>query len=53
MGKCISFSGKDEELVKKIMAFQKKNDLEHFIDAVRKLCEVGLDFEKTVNKVRK
>lgn len=52
MGKNISFCEKDKELVKKIGDFQKRNELTHFIDAVRKLCEIGLDFEKTVNKIK-
>ncbi len=52
-GKGITFGEKDKELIKKLEDFQKRNELEHFVDAVRKLCEVGLQFEKTLNKLNK
>lgn len=52
MGKSITFGEKDKELIKKIADFQQKNDLDYFIEAVRKLCEVGLEFEKTVSKIK-
>ena len=52
MGKGISFGEKDKELIKKIEEFQKKNDLDYFIEAVRKPCEVALEFEKTVSKIK-
>ena len=45
MGKGITFGKKDEKLIKKVENFQRKNDLEHFVDAVRKLCEIGLEFD--------
>lgn len=53
MGRCITFCEKDKDLVRKIEDFQKRNELEHFIDAVRRLCDVGLQFEKTLNKLNK
>ena len=47
MKKQISFTDKDKELIEKIESYRKENDINHFIDAVRKLCCAGLS--KSVN----
>lgn len=47
MKKQVTFTEKDKELVEKIETYRKENDINHFIDAVRKLCYAGLS--KSVN----
>ena len=42
MAKQVKFGEKDLELVKRIEDFQKKQKLPSFIEAVRVLCEKGL-----------
>lgn len=42
MAKQVKFGGKDLELVKRIEDFQKEQKLPSFIEAVRVLCEKGL-----------
>lgn len=48
----MSFADKDEELVKRIADFQKKQDLTSFAEAVRTLCESGLGISKIVKKLK-
>lgn len=48
--KRIGFTQNDEELVKKITAYQKKNNLS-FIAAVKELCETALKMETIVKKL--
>ena len=43
-------SGKDMDLVKRIEKYMKEKGKKHFIDAVRELCETGLDIEKIKRK---
>jgi len=43
MKKQIAFCKKDEELIKKIVAFQEEKRITFFIDAVRLLCNEALD----------
>lgn len=53
MGKSITLTdNKDGKLIKKIEEFRKKNEITHFVDAVRRLCEVGLNLEETVRKIK-
>lgn len=37
---------RDQELVKKIIEYQKAHGLSSFIDAVRKLCNDAIEIEK-------
>lgn len=41
--KQIAFGKKDEELVTKILTYQKEKGLPSFIEAVRQLCNDALD----------
>lgn len=41
--KQLAFGQKDEELVKKITAFQREKSLPSFIEAVRQLCNEALE----------
>ena len=41
--KQIAFCKKDEELVRKILTYQKERGLPSFIEAVRQLCNDALD----------
>ena len=52
MSKTASFndSEKDKALVKRIEKYQKDKKHKHFIDAVRELCETGLDIEMIKRK---
>lgn len=43
MAKQISFGEKDNKLIKRIEEYQKENDIKYFIEAVRQLCQCGLD----------
>ena len=44
MGRSITFSERDEELIKKIEAYQREKDIHYFVEAVRQLCEKALKF---------
>lgn len=46
MGKTVTFSDKDGELVRKIQAYQKGKKLPSFIEAVRQLCNDALQLKK-------
>ena len=48
--KTATFTEKDIELVKRIEKYQKDKKHKSFIDAVRELCETGLDIEKIKRK---
>ena len=52
MGKGITFGEKDEELVRKIEEYQRKYDLDYFVEAVRKLCDTALSLEKTLSNMK-
>jgi len=43
MKKQIAFGEKDEELIKRIIAFQTEKRIQSFIEAVRQLCNTALD----------
>ena len=46
MSKSVSFNDKDEELIKRIEKYQQENNIRHFIDAIRDLCDVALTFKE-------
>lgn len=46
------FAQKDEELHKRIEAYQKRHKIKAFPDAVRQLLESALNFEKAVSKIK-
>ena len=46
MGKQVTFTDNDAELVKKIIEYQKAHGLPSFISAVRKLCNDAIEIEK-------
>ena len=52
MTKQVTFGEKDSELIQKISDFQKMQKLPSFIEAVRVLCEKGLQL-KVLNKIVK
>ena len=47
MSKQIKFCEKDEKLINQIIEYQKKNNINSFVEAVRQLCYSAL--ESTVN----
>lgn len=47
--KTASFNKSDLELVKQIEVYQHKKQYDHFIDAVRKLCETSLKIQEINN----
>lgn len=44
--KTASFTIRDKELVQEIEKYQHRNEMNSFIDAVRKLCTDALEIEK-------
>lgn len=46
MSKQVSFRDSDEDLIKKILEYQKAHGLPSFVSAVRKLCEDAIQVEK-------
>ncbi len=52
MKKLVTFGPRDDELVKQINAYQKKKNLPSFIAAIRELCDIALNFEMTVRKLK-
>lgn len=52
MKKQMSFADKDEILVKRIVEFQKRQNLDSFAEAVRILCESGLNISKAMKKLK-
>ena len=48
MAKKVSFGEKDLELIQKIEAFQKMQELPSFIEAVRILCKKGLQINELI-----
>lgn len=48
--KGVSFIHSDQGLVNRIETFQHKKQCQSFTDAVRKLCEMGLEVEKSNEK---
>jgi len=47
MGKQVTFNDRDEELIMKIIQYQKEHEIKSFIETVRQLCRIGLG--KSVN----
>ena len=43
MKKQVAFNDNDFELVQKIIKYQKENNIKSFIEAVRQLCNNGLN----------
>lgn len=43
MGKQVAFCKKDQELIKKIVAYQEEKGIQSFTEAVRQLCKEALD----------
>lgn len=41
-------SNRDQKIVQGILEYKKKQGLTTFIDAVRNICEIGLDYKLTV-----
>lgn len=52
MIKHITFTNNDADLVKKIEAFQKAQNLPSFVEAVRKLCQNGLHMTEVVRNLK-
>lgn len=52
MGKQISFTDNDEELIKEIKKFQKAQDIKYFVEAVRILCKNGLRMSDVVKNLK-
>jgi hypothetical protein len=52
MAKQVAFGEKDSELIRKIKIFQKKQKLPSFIEAVRILCEKGLQVNDLVKDIK-
>lgn len=50
MSKGVSFGKNDEELIKLIEEYQHKNMLPSFVEAVRRLCKLAINFEKMREK---
>lgn len=48
--KGVSFIRSDQGLVNQIETFQHREQYQSFTDAVRKLCEMGLEVEKSNEK---
>lgn len=48
--KTASFTARDKELVREIEKYQHRNEMNSFIDAVRKLCADALEIEKIQRK---
>lgn len=46
MGKGVNFVDKDNELIRKIEAYQKEKGISSFVEAVRQLCEKALKFNE-------
>ena len=46
MAKSVSFNDKDKELIKRIEKYQQDNNIRHFVDAIRDLCDIALTFKK-------
>jgi len=46
MSKSVTFSEKDEELIKQIQEYQMTNGLPSFVSSVRKLCHDALALKK-------
>lgn len=46
MSKSANFGIKEQELIDKIMAYQKENNIDSFSKAVRKLCTYALEVGK-------
>ena len=42
MKKQITFQEHDAELIEKILAYRKENEIKSFVEAVRQLCRAGL-----------
>lgn len=52
MSKKVTFAEKDSELIKKIEDFQKAQELQAFVEAVRVLCKKGLQVSELVKNVK-
>lgn len=52
MRKTATFTDQDQELIKKILTFQKEHKLKSFIDAVRQLCETTLQVKDIAKKLK-
>lgn len=52
MAKQVTFSEKDADLVKDIVAFQKAHELPSFVEAVRRLCRNGLYMNDVVKSLK-
>ena len=46
MSKTVTFTNKDEELIKRITKFQHVKEIPSFTEAVRVLCREALDAKK-------
>ena len=52
MTKQVTFGEKDSELIQKISDFQKMQKLPSFIEAVRVLCEKGLQINELIKSTQ-
>ena len=43
-------SNRDQKIVQGILEYKKKQGLTTFIDAVRNICEIGLDYKRVQEK---
>ena len=52
MSKKITFTDNDAELIAQIRQFQEEQELQSFVEAVRRLCKNGLSMSNVVKNLR-
>ena len=52
MSKVVTFTDKDESLIRRIKNYQKEKKLSSFVEAVRQLCDTALQMKGIANKLK-